>query len=85
MTDRALQKKTHVLLTEVGGSATCSAMRISATCATRKISADVRFDPQSADCGIAHAHQEIKLRTLLPLCTIEKIERDKKSCPLSNI
>jgi hypothetical protein len=57
-------------LPEVGGSATCSAMRISATCATRKIAADVRFDPQSADCGIALAHLEIKLRTLLPLCTI---------------
>ncbi len=55
---------------EVGGSVTCSAMRISATCATRKIAADVRFDPQSTDCGIALAHLEIKLRTLLPLCTI---------------
>ncbi len=41
---------------EVGGSATCSAMRNSATCATRKIAADVRFNPRSADCGIAHAH-----------------------------
>jgi hypothetical protein len=45
-----------VILSEVGGSATCSAMRISATCATRKIAADVRFDPQSTDCGIALAH-----------------------------
>jgi hypothetical protein len=41
---------------EVGGSATCSAMRISATCATRKNAAEVRFNPQSADCGIAPAH-----------------------------
>jgi hypothetical protein len=41
---------------EVGGSATCSAMRIYATCATRNIAADVRFKPQSADCGIALAH-----------------------------
>ena len=41
---------------EVGRSATCSAMRISATCATRKFAADVRFNPQAADCGIAPAH-----------------------------
>ncbi len=26
---------------------------ISATCATRKFAADVRFNPQAADCGIA--------------------------------
>jgi hypothetical protein len=45
-----------VCFAEVGGSATCSAMRISATCATGKIAADVRFDPHSADCGIALAH-----------------------------
>jgi hypothetical protein len=41
---------------EVGSSATCSAMRISATCATRKFAADVRFNPQAADYGIAPAH-----------------------------
>ncbi len=41
---------------EEGRSATCSAMRISATCATRKFAADVRFNPQAADCGIAPAH-----------------------------
>ena len=41
---------------EVGKSATCSAMRISATCASRKFAADVRFNPQAADCGIAPAH-----------------------------
>ncbi len=44
------------LYSEVGRSATCSAMRISATYATRKIAADVRFDPLSAYCGIALAH-----------------------------
>ncbi len=46
----------NIRLPEVGGSATCSAMRISATCATRTNAADVRFNPQSADCGIAPAH-----------------------------
>jgi hypothetical protein len=45
-----------VFLSEVGRSATCSAMRNSATCATRKFAADVRFNPQAADCGIAPAH-----------------------------
>jgi hypothetical protein len=41
---------------EVGRSATCSAMRISATCATRKFAADVRFNLQAAEYGIAPAH-----------------------------
>jgi hypothetical protein len=44
------------IFTEVGRSATCSAMRISATCGTRKFAADVRFNPQAADCGIGLAH-----------------------------
>jgi hypothetical protein len=50
-----VEKKNNIL-TEVGRSATCSAKRISATCATRKFAADVRFNPQAADCGIAPAH-----------------------------
>jgi hypothetical protein len=54
--DSTMIKAVIFHITEVGGSATCSAMRISATCATRKIAADVRFDPQSADCGILLAH-----------------------------
>jgi hypothetical protein len=45
-----------VLDTEVGGSATCSGMRISATCGTRKFAAEMRFNPQAADYGIAPAH-----------------------------
>jgi hypothetical protein len=45
-----------IYLPEVGRSATCSAMRISATCAARKFAADVRFNPQAADCGKAPAH-----------------------------
>jgi hypothetical protein len=58
----------------VGGSTTCSAIcafpQLAQQGKLRKIAADVRFEPQSADCGISLAHQEIKLRTLLPLCTI---------------
>ncbi len=49
----------RIRLPEVGRSATCSAMRISATCATRKFAADVRFNLQAADYGIAPAHLEI--------------------------
>jgi hypothetical protein len=45
-----------VQVAEVGRSATCSAMRNSTTCATRKFAADVRFNPQGADCGIAPLH-----------------------------
>jgi hypothetical protein len=79
-----ISRRVHILLVaEVGRSATCSAMHISATCATRKFVADVRFNPQAADCGIAPAQSALRNIAADLTSTMRNIEDREKENILS--